>query len=148
MGEYRVIGTRVPRLDAKEKVMGKAMYTDDIELSNMLYGKVLRSPYPHARILNIDTSRAGRLPGIKAVVTGADTPKIRWGLAIKDEPILCFDGKARYMGEPVAAVAAIDEDWAEEALNLIKVEYKELPAVFDVEQAMQPGATQIHEESQ
>jgi len=147
MKQFSIIGTLVPMLDAKNKVTGKAIYGADITLPNILYGKVLRSPYPHARILNIDTSRAEQLLGVKAVVTGADTPRIRWGAkGIDDEPILCFDGKVRYAGEEVAAVAAIDEDLAEEALDLIKVDYEELTAVFDPEEAMQPGAPQIHEE--
>ena len=146
MGEYRVIGSRVPRMDAREKVSGRAVYTSDISLPNMLYGKVLRSPYPHARILSINTSRVRRLTGVKAVVTGADTPKIRCGISIKDEPILCFDSKVRYMGEPVAAVAATDEYLAEEALDLIRVEYEEIPAVFNVSEAMLPSAPQVHEE--
>ena len=147
VAEYRVIGTRVPRLDAREKVTGKALYGADITLPNMLYGRVLRSPFPHARILNIDSSRAQRLAGVKAVVTGSDTPRIRWGIVgVNDETILCFDGKVRYAGEEVVAVAATDDDLANEAIELIRVDYEELSAVFDPGEAMQPGAPQIHDE--
>ncbi len=132
------------------KATGEAKYTDDMVLPGMLYGKILRSPYPHARILDIDTSRAERLPGVKAVVTGRDTAGIRHALVDTpghpaDEYVLAID-KVRYIGEEVAAVAATDEDIAEEALDLIQVEYEELPAVFDPEEAMKDGAPKIHEE--
>jgi 4-hydroxybenzoyl-CoA reductase subunit alpha len=117
-------------------------------LPGMLFGKVLRSPYPHARILNIDTSRAEKLPGVKAVITGSDTSGIPYGSVPKgyDEYPLAI-GKVRYVGDAVAAVAAIDEDIAEEALELIDVEYEELPGVYDPEEAMKDGAPQIHDKT-
>jgi CO/xanthine dehydrogenase Mo-binding subunit len=110
MAEFSVIGERLPRVDAKEKVTGKAKYAADYSLPDMLWCKLLRSPYPHARILNIDTSRAERLPGVKAVVTGKDFGGWTWGWmpATRDEPPLAVD-KVRYMAEAVAGVAAVDE---------------------------------------
>ncbi len=146
MDEYSVIGKRVPRVDAREKVMGQARYAGDYSLPGMLWCKVLRAPLPHARILNIDTSRAERLPGVKAVVTGKDFGGWTWGFMAntRDEPPLATD-KVRYFAEGVAGVAAIDEDIAEEAAELIKVDYEELPAVFDPEEAMKPGAPVIHD---
>ena len=139
-----IVGSSVPRIDAVEKVTGRAVYGLDLKLPGMLYGKVLRSPLPHARILNVDTSRAERLPGVKAVVTGKDLT-IRYGLIIRDQPPYSID-KVRYIGDPVAGVAAVDLDTAEEALELIKVEYEDLPPVFDPLQAMEPGAPLVHEE--
>ena len=146
MEEYSVIGKRVPRIDAKEKVMGQAKYAADYSLPDMLWCKVVRSPYPHARILNIDTSRALRLPGVKAVVTGKDFGGWTWGFmaTTRDEPPLAVD-KVRYMYEAVAAVAAIDEETAEEACELIKVDYEELPGVFLPEDAMKEGAPVVHD---
>ena len=135
MKEYSVIGKSLPRVDGIVKATGEAKYTDDMALPGMLYGKILRSPYPHARILHIDTTRAERLPGVKAIFTGRDTDGIR--IAFVDNPRYPADGyilaidKVRYIGEEVAAVAATEEDIAEEALDLIQVEYEPLPAVFD-----------------
>jgi 4-hydroxybenzoyl-CoA reductase alpha subunit len=149
MSKYSVIGQRVRRVDGPDKVTGSAKYTFDMVLPNMLYGKILRSPYPHAKILNIDTSKAEALIGVKAVVTSKDTPGRKQGIwrrftELCDETILCGD-KVRYIGDPVAAVAAIDEDTAEEALDLIEVEYEPLPAVFDPLEAIKEDAPQIHE---
>ena len=146
MEKYSVIGKRVPRVDAKEKVTGEAKYAADYSLPDMLWCKLLRSPYPHARILNIDASRAERLPGVKAVVTGKDFGGWTWGwmLTTRDEPPLAVD-KVRYMAEAVAGVAATDEDIAEEATELIKVDYEELPGVFDPEEAMGEGAPKVHD---
>lgn len=144
---YKVIGTKVNRLDAKSKVTGKARYADDVILPNMLYGKILRSPYAHARILSIDTSKAEQLPGVKAVLTAKNAPQIYlFGVDIQDEPFLAWDGKVRFVGQEVAAVAATEESIAEEALELIKVEYEELPAVLNVEDAIKPGAPEVHDE--
>jgi 4-hydroxybenzoyl-CoA reductase subunit alpha len=145
--EYKIIGKPVPRRDSLGKVTGQAIYTNDLKLPRMLYAKVLRSPLPHAKILNIDVSRALRLPGVKAVVTGFDTKGIKWGVFkyTQDHPLLPRD-KVRYVGEDVAAVAAIDEEIAMEALELIKVDYEPLPAVFDPIEAMQEGAPLIHDE--
>ena len=150
MSKYSVIGTRVHRVDGPEKVTGTAEYTFDMFLPNMLYGKILRSPYPHAKILNIDTSQAEKLIGVKAVVTGKDTLGYKQGVwrrfsELCDEEILCR-AKVRYIGDPVAAVAAIDEDTAEEALDLIEVEYEPLSAVFDPMEAIKEEAPQLHED--
>jgi 4-hydroxybenzoyl-CoA reductase alpha subunit len=148
MGEYHLIGKSLPRIDAKDKVKGKAFYTDDFQLPGMLHGMILRSPFPHAKILAIDTSKAIKLLGVKAIVSGEDTLKIPYGVISRspkymDEFPLAVD-KVRFIGDEVAAVAAIDPDIALEALDLIRVEYQELPAVFDPEEAMKPGAPQIH----
>lgn len=147
-----MIGRRLPRIDAKDKVKGRALYTDDIRLPGMLCGIILRSPFPHAKIMTIDTSRAMKLPGVKAVVTGEDTLKIKYGVISRspkymDEFPLAV-GKVRFIGDEVAAVAAIDPDIAMDALDLIEVEYQELPAVFDPEEAQKPSAPQIHDHAQ
>ncbi len=149
MSDYSVIGKRVHNIDGTEKVTGSGKYTFDVVLPNMLYGKILRSPHPHAKILKIDTRRAKRLVGVKAVVTGKDTLGRKQGIwrrfpELCDEEILCR-AKVRYIGDAVAAVAAIDEDTAEEALDLIDVEYEPLPAVFDPMDAIKEDAPQIHE---
>ncbi len=144
VSQYSVIGKSLPRLGVEELVTGKAKFSIDVKLPGMLWGKILRSPYHHARILNIDTAQAERLPGVKAVVTAADVPGEPRTVISPQVPPLAKD-KVRYMGEPVAGVAAIDEYVAAEALDLIKVEYEELPAVFDMEEAMKPGAPQIHD---
>ena len=129
------------------KATGEAKYTGDLKLPRMLMGKILSSPLPHARILKIDFSKALALPGVKAVVTGMDLHGGKYGpfRSRRDETGLARD-KVRYIGDPVAAVAATDEETAIEAVELIRVEYEELPAVFDVEEAMQEGAPLIHEE--
>jgi len=144
--EYNIIGRPVPKKDGWLKVSGQAEYADDIFLPGMLHGKLLRSPHPHARILNVDISEAAALPGVRAVVTGRDFPGIKYGNIpqTRDYLPLAID-KVRYIGEEVAAVAAIDEDTAEEALDLIRVEYEPLSAIFDPEDAMQPGAPQLHD---
>jgi 4-hydroxybenzoyl-CoA reductase subunit alpha len=146
MAEYAVIGKRVPRVDSVPKASGEARYTADLVLPGMLWGKVLRSTVPHARILNIDFSRALRVPGVKAAVTGKDAQGQKYGFLpqTRDKFPLQTD-KVRYIGDEIAAVAAVDEDAAEEALSLIRVDYEELPAVFDPEEAMQEGAPQIHD---
>lgn len=150
MSEYAVVGKGLPKIDAMEKAMGTAKYSVDVALPGTLHGKILRSPYPHARILHIDTSAAERLPGVKAVVTGKDVSHMRYGFV--DTPRYPADqyplaqDKARYIGDEIAAVAAIDEDTAIEALSLIKVDYEILPAVFDVEEAMKPDAPKIHDQ--
>jgi CO/xanthine dehydrogenase Mo-binding subunit len=141
----RVVGHDVRRVDGIEKVTGAARYIADVKLAGTLEARVLRSPYPHARIVNIDTSRARALPGVFAVVTGEDTPKRRWGSFQNDQYVLAVE-KVRYVGDEVAGVAALDEATAEEALSLIDVEYEELPAVFDPVEAMAEGAPQIHEQ--
>ncbi len=146
MAEFSVIGKSVPRVDARDKVTGQAKYAADYAMPGMLWCKLLRSPYPHARILNIDTSRAEKLPGVKAVVTGKDFGGWSWGWlpATRDEHPLAVD-KVRYFAEAVAGLAAIDESTAEEACSLIKVDYEELPGVFEPEEAMKDGAPKIHD---
>ena len=141
-----VVGTRVPMLDAALKAKGAALFTDDMVLPGMLYGKILRSPLPHARILNIDVTRAEKLPGVKGVVTGRDIPDRQYGIVpmAKDEYALARE-KVRYIGDDVAAVCAIDPEIAEEALELIDVDYEELPAVFDPLDSIKEGAPLIHE---
>ncbi len=146
MAEHTLAGKRVVRIDSLAKATGQARYTADLTLPRMLHAKVLRSPHAHARILRIDTSKAERLPGVRAVVTGRDTAGERWGVFryTQDQQLLPAD-KVRYIGEDVAAVAAEDEETALEALELIEVEYELLPSVFDPLEAMQPGAPQIHD---
>jgi 4-hydroxybenzoyl-CoA reductase alpha subunit len=146
MEGYSVIGKRIPRIDGRMKVTGEAKYAADCALPGMLWCKILRSPYPHARILNIDTRRAERLAGVKGIITAKDFGGWSWGWmpGTRDEHPLASD-KARYLGEAVAAVAAVDEDIAEEATGLIKVEYEELPGVFDQEDSMKDGAPQVHD---
>ncbi len=146
MNEFSVVGKRCARVDAKEKVLGRAKYAADYSLPGMLWCKILRAPYAHARILHIDTSRAERLPGVRGVITGKDFGGWTWGFMpdTRDEPPLAFD-KVRYLYEGVAAVAAIDEETAEEACQLIRVDYEELPGVFDVEEAIKPGAPVVHD---
>jgi CO/xanthine dehydrogenase Mo-binding subunit len=139
-----IIGTGVGRVEGAEKVSGTAIYGADVHFADALWGKILRSPYPHARIKSIDTSKAWNVPGVKAIVTGKDEPERYQGKSIRDIPVLCWD-KVRFVGDRVAAVAAEDKDAAEEAVNLIEVEYEELPAVFDVLDAMSPDAPVLHD---
>jgi len=131
-------------MDAQEKVTGKAVYIQDMKVPGMLWGKILYSPHPHARILNIDTSAAERLPGVKTVLTGYNTPLIKFGFYKDNMPLKA--NKVCSCRDEVAAVAAVDPDIAEEAINLIRVEYEILPAIFDPEEAMKEGAPIIHEE--
>jgi CO/xanthine dehydrogenase Mo-binding subunit len=145
MNELDIVGKSYPQIDGMQKAMGKTKFVTDLVLPRMLYGRVLRSPYPHAKIKNIDTSKAEALSGVKAVATYADTPGIKYGPRSEDWTIFAGD-KARFHGDEVAAVAAIDEDTAEEALELIEVEYEELPFVTDPIEAMQPGAPQVHDD--
>lgn len=139
-----------PRPDYLQKVTGAAIFASDVEVPGMLHGKILRSPLPHARIRGIDTSAALAMPGVVAVLTGADLQSLpgadsRWGLYLRDRPVVALD-KVRYVGDPVAAVAALDEATAEEALDAILVDYESLPHVTTAEEAMAPGAQLVHEE--
>ncbi len=148
MKNYTILGKDIPREDARAKATGSAMYTDDMKLPGMLHGAFLRSPHPHARIVSIDTSRAERLPGVKCVITGQDLPKVtfsNWRLypETMDEFALAND-KVRFIGDEVAAVAAVDRDTAIEATNLIDVEYEELPGVYDVDTAIADSAPVLH----
>ena len=137
------IGRSITRGEGPDKVTGKSIYTADISVPGMLWGRVLRSPYPYARIVSIDTSKALALPGVYAVVTGQDVPETRVGRRMLDMPILAQD-VVRFVGEKVAAVAAGSKDICDEALLLIEVEYEELDAVFDAEEAMESSAPDLH----
>jgi CO/xanthine dehydrogenase Mo-binding subunit len=140
------VGRATPRVEGAAKVTGRAQYAADINLPGAVWGKCLPSRYSHARIVRIDTTRALQLPGVHAVITGAETRDgALWGRGVKDAPPLAFE-RVRYYGERVAAVAADDEDIAQEALELIDVEYDEWPAVFDPFEALRPDAPILHPE--
>lgn len=151
---YQVIGERVPRLDALDKVTGRATYTTDVCLPGMLFARVLRSPYPHARIVEIDASAAEALAGVKAVLTYDNTPRVKFNSAatqtqtippyeaVRDQHI--FDDVVRYRGDEVAAVAAVSDELALQALDLLKVQYEPLPAVYDPLEAEKPGSPDLH----
>ncbi|MEM4201607.1 MAG: molybdopterin cofactor-binding domain-containing protein [Candidatus Hadarchaeum sp.] len=146
--KFSVVGKPVPKIDAVKLATGKAEFLDDIRLPGALSVKLLGSSCAHARIRRIDVSRAERLPGVKGIITYKDAPRVPFNPGVyyilpKDKYI--FDEKVRFVGEPVAAVAAVDEDTAEEAVSLIDVEYEELPAVFDPVEAMDPKAPKIHD---
>ncbi|HLA26870.1 MAG TPA: xanthine dehydrogenase family protein molybdopterin-binding subunit [Syntrophales bacterium] len=149
MEEYKVLEHSIPRMDGPAKARGKAEYAGDLEPPGMLCGKILNSWLPHARILHIDTNEARRVPGVKAVVTGQDTLGLGCSPTRHREKALDFvplaKDKVRYIGDAIAAVAAIDEDAAAEALDRIKVEWEELKPLFTPEEAMEPGAPLIHE---
>ncbi len=140
---FKVVGAPGPRADGDGKVSGGTRYAADVELPGALWGKILRSPYPHARIVRVDASRAVRVPGVRAVVTGEDAKSCYIGKQIRDMPVLCWD-VARFIGDRVAAVAADTREAAEEAVDSIDVEYEQLPAVFDPLEAMKPGAPLLH----
>jgi CO/xanthine dehydrogenase Mo-binding subunit len=144
--EYSVIGHRVPKYDAVQKITGRANYMIDLKLPGMLYGKILRSRHPHARIKKIDKSGAEALPGVFAVITAADTPRIKFGfmkdnLPLKDKKVLSYR-------DEVAAVAAVDEETASRAIELIDVEYEQLTPFFDPLEAMKARAPPLHDESE
>ena len=128
--DLAVVGTVVPRMGLVDKVQGKTRYTADLKRPGMLYGRVLRSPHAHARIVNIDIAEAMRIPGVHAVLTHRDVPAVRI-----DADLLPLDEIVRFVGDEVALVAAESETLAEDALRLIRVEYEVLPAVFDAEEA-------------
>ena len=150
------VGNDTPRVDAVERVTGAAKFTRDFKLPGMLYGKVLRSPHPHARIVSVDISEAARLPGVQAIITHEDA-QVVWGAGsvnggrqyndpTKDATLhrrYIFNNPVRFVGDSVAAVAATDRHIAEEALSLIKVEYEELPFVLEPEAALEEGAPQV-----
>ncbi len=137
------IGRSIARVEGPSKVTGACLYSADITRPDSLWGGFVRSPFSHARILNIDAIRACRLPGVKAIITGKDISPHLEGCALQDKPVMAQD-RVRYIGEKVAAVAAIDRDVIEEALGLIEVEYEELPAVFDPLEAMKPEGPLLH----
>src|SRR5258705_917015 len=138
------IGDYVPMVDGPEKVSGRAKYTADLVTPGMLAGRIHRSPYAHGEIVAVDVSEAAKLPGVKAIVTGADCDRAFGVLPIaRSEHPLARD-KVRYRGEPVAAVAAIDDATAKQAIALIKLEVQELPAYYTSKAAMAEGASQLH----
>jgi CO/xanthine dehydrogenase Mo-binding subunit len=143
MSDFRYIGRESSRPDGPDKAAGKAHYIHDLQRPGMLYGKIKFSDYPHARIKNIDTTKAERLPGVKAVITGNNTPEIRIGF-LRDNTAFKKD-KVRQYRDEVAALAAIDPDIAQEAADLIEVEYEPLPPVFSPPEAMEEGAPLVHE---
>ncbi len=152
MGKFSVIGQSVPRLESEEKVTGQLKFLDDLKLPGLLYGKILRSPHAHAKILHIDAGQATKLPGVVAVLTrddviGNQAYDSHYGPILKDQTIVALD-KVRYVGDPVAAVAATSPYVAEEAMELIEVDYDELPAVLDSEEALAENAPLLHEKIQ
>lgn len=142
--ERRVAGKRLKRIDGVGKVTGKHVYASDFALPGMLFGKVLRSREAHARIARLDVSKAQALPGVRTILTAKDIPNILFGTAIKDRPVFAAD-VVRFRGEAIAAVAATSLEIAEAALRAIEIAYEPLPAVFDMEEALKPGAPLVHE---
>lgn len=149
MDDFEVVGRKIPLIDSSAKALGESQYVDDIKIGRLLYGKILRSPFPHARILHIDTSRAKVLPGVRAVISAEDIPMVKFGNYpewVDRYPLAV--GRVRYVGEAVAAVAAMDEQMAEEALALIKVDYEPLTYYLDPRDATQSGAELIHKDKE
>ena len=143
--DLKVVGRDHSRVDGEAKVTGRAIYAADIELPGIIYGKILRSPLAHARLVNIDARKAERVPGVFTVLTREDIGRFKhFGSAYKDQSIVAVE-KVRYAGDPVAAVAAENEAIAEEALSLIKAQYEEIPAVTTIEEALEPGCPLVHE---
>jgi 4-hydroxybenzoyl-CoA reductase alpha subunit len=144
---YNIIGSRATKVDDGPKITGSGVYVFDVNLPGMLYGKILRSPHPHAQIVNIDTSEAWQVRGVRSVITAEDTPKKPFSFVqdLADKLSLC-DGRVRYIGDEVAAVAAENVDSANRALEKIKVEYNILPHLDDPVEAMKPDAVKIHED--
>ena len=146
MSKQSVVGKSYPRVDGADKVTGRSQYAGDVYLPGMLYAKVLKSSRSHARIVNIDTSKAEQLSGVRGVITGRDYPDVRYGSGVlKDRRAMALE-KVHFIGEAVAAVAAVDEITAQEALELIDVEYEDLPRVVNSLDAVEPGAALVHEE--
>ncbi|HEX6172557.1 MAG TPA: molybdopterin cofactor-binding domain-containing protein, partial [Candidatus Binatia bacterium] len=139
----QVVGRPTPRVEGELKVTGKALYSADVELPDILWGKVLRSPISSGRIKNIMTDKARQLPGVKAVITGEDVAGLRIGRCIYDHPVLA-DGLVRFIGEKVAAVAAETRLAAEQALELIEVEYDEMEPLLDPVAAIKDDAPILH----
>ena len=142
--ELRVVGKRLPKLDAPQKVAGKTAYADDLRMSGLLVAAILRSPLPHARIRSVDVSEAERLPGVHAVIHAGNVEQRSYGYNHDNVPLK--RDKVRFIGDEVAAVAAIDEETAQRALELIRVDYEPLPAVFDPFEALEPSSPEIHDE--
>ncbi|HZL86283.1 MAG TPA: molybdopterin cofactor-binding domain-containing protein, partial [Candidatus Krumholzibacteria bacterium] len=151
-GDLDRVGKRAPRVDGPGLVAGSAQFTDDIEMRGMLHAKILGSPHAHARIRRIDATRARALPGVACVLTYADVPRIPYSTAGQNAPepspydVFMLDRKVRFVGDRVAVVAAESVELAERALALLEVDYEVLPAVFDPEEAMRPGAPIVHDE--
>src|SRR2546429_8711762 len=144
---YTIVGTPRAKVDAYAKVTGRAVYADDILLPRMLYGRILRSPHAHARILSIDTSQAAKLPGALAIITGEDLPQKSGILpSSQDEYALAID-KVRYVGDPVVAIAALDPDILDEAVKLIQIEYEVLPALMSIDEALAHPDVKINDEA-
>ena len=139
-----VIGGRFPKPDAPDKAVGRTRYINDLELPRMLFGKILHTDRPHAKIVRIDTSKAEALPGVHVVLTGEDFPDLTFGINRDNVPLK--KGKVRCIRDEVAAVAADTEEICDAALALIEVEYEDLPGVFDPIQAMEEGAPLIHDD--
>ena len=152
--ELSVVGHRSRKVDAAKLATGRAAFTDDVEMRGLLHTKLVKSPHAHARILNVDTSRAARIQGVHAVITYKDVPRIPYTSAGQSWPEpspydqFVLDNKVRFMGDPVAAVAAETPEIAAQAVACIDVEYEELPAVLDPHLSMEPGAPVIHDESE
>ena len=145
METLRVVGQPVARKDSFDIVTGNVAYSVDVSLPGMLHGKIVRSAIPSGKVARLDVSRAKALPGVKAIIASADVPSRRFGYAVKDEQIFALS-KIRYAGEPIAAIAAVDEETAEEAARLVEVEYEESPGLFDVLEAAREGAPLVHEQ--
>ncbi len=141
--ELKTVGHSTPRIDGLQRVTGRATYSADVQLPNMLYARVLRSPHPHARILGIDVARALAAPGVKAILTHENC-RLVWSSGDRVNKRYLFNNPVRFVGDAVAAVAATNRHLAEEALKLIQVEYQTLDFVLDAEEALQPGAVEIH----
>ena len=144
-GNDGAVGSRMARTDAVEKVTGRAVYAEDVQLPRMIYGALVRSPHAHAKLLSIDTSAARQLPGVKAIVTGRDIEMGYYGYEVRDQRVFALE-KVRFVGEPIAAVAATTPDIAREAASKVEVEYEELPAVFDPEEALSMDAPLVHDD--
>ena len=145
MRRFKVVGRPHPRLDGPGTVTGRATYTVDVVLPSMLHAKLFRSSVPHAKIRRLDPARARALPGVSTVLTAGDVPRKRFGFTVQDEELFATD-KVRYVGDVIAAVAAVDEETAEEAIGLIECEYQELPAALSPDEALRENAPLVHEE--
>jgi 4-hydroxybenzoyl-CoA reductase subunit alpha len=144
--DFAIIGQPLPKIDAWAKVTGDTRYADDLVLPRMAHGKLLRSPHPHARITRLDTTRARQVPGVYAVITGHDLPRVKFGIlpVSQDEEALCTE-KVRMVGDAVAAVAAVDEETAERACELIEIDYEPLPALMSLQESLAHPEVRIHE---
>jgi carbon-monoxide dehydrogenase large subunit len=142
---FKVIGKPYPRLDGPDTVTGRATYTVDVVLPSMLHAKLFRSPVPHAKIRRLNPDRARALAGVAAVLTANDVPRKRFGFTVQDEEVFAAE-KVRYVGDVIAAVAAVDEETAEQAIGLIDCDYEELPGAFDIDDALRENAPLVHED--